>query len=143
MDTTGIRGNVGAYVPAQRLQAERAAQAAQSRADRLSSESAQARSEARRLSVRADRLSEQAVQAREEASGVRRRGDASSSVDQVGRALPGEVPQNLRADVPPLTVETPRPSESLPARISTLNLYLSVAGELPAAPAAGRLDVVV
>ena len=140
MDSTGIRGSVGAYVPAQRLQAERAAQAAQNRADRLSSESAQARSEARRLSVRADRLSEQAVQAREEAGTVRRRGGESSNVDRVGRELPGEVPQRLRADAPPLATETPRPSESLPARISTLNLYLTVAGETP--PAAGRLDAV-
>lgn len=62
MAVPGISSS-GAYVPTQRLLAERAAAAAQSRADRLAGESEQARNEARRLDQQAQRLDQASDQA--------------------------------------------------------------------------------
>ncbi|WP_342129513.1 hypothetical protein [Hydrogenophaga sp. OTU3427] len=133
MDVAGI-ARVGAYVPAQRLQAERAAAAAQSRADRLALESDQARSEAEGLLQRADRLSEASAQARGQADSARRAGrDTPATSQAVGQALQDELPTALRASAPPLArdaglgPQTPAPG-NLTERIASLNLYASVAG---------------
>lgn len=87
MAVSGIPGS-GAYVPTQRLQAERAAAAAQSRADRLAGESEQARGEARRLDQQAQRLDQASDQARGEAVQARKDAGGSAGSDTVGRQAP-------------------------------------------------------
>ena len=85
--------SVGAYVPAQRVQAERAAAQAEGRAQRLAAESQQARSQADRLNQRADRLREASGQAQNEANNARRSGEASPAVFQVGQPATAAVPR--------------------------------------------------
>ena len=130
--------NVGAYVPVQRVQAERAAAQAEGRAQRLAAESAQARSQANQLNQRADRLREASGQAQNEASKARRSGDTSPSVAQVGRSATAEVPAELRAPEP----ATPRAGVAGPSSVaesvSSINRYLQVGG---AAPASTTLNV--
>lgn len=147
MDVAGI-ARVGAYVPAQRLQAERAAAAAQSRADRLAAESQLARNEAQGLLERADRLSEASAQAQGQAENARRSGSESPASSQVGSPLKADVPTALRATAPPLTQpvalgpRSPAPVD-LPERIATVNLYLSVGnGGAAGGTAPPRLDAV-
>lgn len=87
MAVSGISSS-GAYVPTQRLLAERAAAAAQSRADRLAGESEQARNEARRLDQQAQRLDQASDQARGEAVQARKDAGGSAGSDTVGRQAP-------------------------------------------------------
>ena len=118
--------SVGAYVPAQRVQAERAAAQAEGRAQRLAAESQQARSRADRLNQRADRLREASGQAQNEAIAARRSGEASPAVSQLGQPATAAVPSELRAPEPtPQRAGVAGPS-SVADSVSSINRYLQV-----------------
>lgn len=130
--------SVGAYVPVQRLQAERAAAQAEGRAQRLARESDQARGQADQLLQRADRLREASGQASNEASNARRSTEASPAVNQVGRPTAAAVPTALRAPEPaPPRTGVAGPT-SVGEGVAGINRYLQVAAP---ADASATLDV--
>ena len=98
---SSVGASVGAYVPVQRLQAERAAAQAEGRAQRLAAESQQARNQADGLLQRADRLRSASAQAQSDASNARQSGQNSPSVAQVGQPVAAAVPKELRQPDPP------------------------------------------
>jgi hypothetical protein len=129
--------SVGAYVPVQRVQAERAAAQAEGRAQRLAAESQQARNQANQLNQRADRLREASGQAQNEASNARRSGESSPAVSQVGRPVAAALPSELRTPEPaPVRTGVAGPA-SVAESVSSINRYLQVgAPNAPAAPGA-------
>ena len=131
MDALALRS--GAFVPAQRLLAERAAQAAQRRADNLSAESQQARGEARRLNAQADRLEQQAVQSRRDADGARRQGDRAEPTTRVGATPEADNP------LPSAQVRDDAARPALPYRAE--RLYRSLAEDRLSDRVATRLDL--
>lgn len=127
--------SVGAYVPAQRVQAERAAAQAEGRAQRLAADSQQARSQANQLSARADRLNEASGQAQNEANSARRAGETLPQVTQVGRPVAAALPAELRVAEPaPVRIGASGPA-SVGESVERIARYLSVAG--PTTPLAG------
>ena len=120
--------SVGAYVPVQRVQAERAAAQAEGRAQRLAAESQQARNQADQLYQRADRLREASGQAQNDASNARRSGASSAAVSQVGRPVAASVPNELRTPEPaPVRTGVAGPA-SVAESVSSINRYLQVGG---------------
>jgi hypothetical protein len=120
--------SVGAYVPVQRVQAERAAAQSEGRAQRLAAESQQARSQANQLNQRADRLREASGQAQNEASNARRSGESSPTVSQVGRPVAASVPNELRTPEPPPVRTGVAGPASVAESVSSINRYLQVGG---------------
>lgn len=126
--------SVGAYVPVQRVQAERAAAQAEGRAQRLAAESQQARGQADRLNQRADRLREASGQAQNEAASARRSGDAAPAVSQVGQPVAVAVPSELSAPAPaPVRTGVLGPS-TVADSLSSINRYLQVGGAATPSP---------
>lgn len=126
--------SVGAYVPAQRVQAERAAAQAEGRAQRLAAESQQARGQADRLSQRADRLREASGQAQNEANNARRSGEGSPPVSQVGQPATAAVPSELRAPEPTAQRAGVAGPSSVTDSVSSINRYLQVGGAAQPSP---------
>lgn len=138
---SSVAASVGAFVPVQRLQAERAAAQAEGRAQRLAAESQQARSQADVLLQRADRLREASGQAQNEAVNARRAGDASPAVAEVGQALDASLPAALR-ETSPLPSFPPNSSRtalsgpaSVPENVAFINRYLQAGSPAPGAAA--------
>jgi hypothetical protein len=133
--------SVGAYVPVQRVQAERAAAQAEGRAQRLAAESQQARSQADQLNQRADSLREASGQARNEAANARRSGDASPTVAQVGRPTAASVPSELRTPEPAPVRAGVAGAATVAESVSSINRYLQVGAPAVAAAPGATLDV--
>lgn len=136
---SSVGASVGAFVPVQRVQAERAAAQAEGRAQRLAAESRQARSQADDLMQRADRLREASGQARSEAANARKAGDRAPAVAEVGQALDAALPASLRETRP---LPTLPPSfgrtdlagpASVPENVAFINRYLQGGGTTPGA----------
>ena len=133
MATAGIGpGSVGVFVPLQRLQAERDAQAASARAEQLQRQSNDARRDADRLQQRSIQLNAAAQGERAQESLARQRVERTPATQNVGQSPgstvdPGQVLDqavNQRAAAAG-AVSPAAPTSPL---VQSLNLYTTIAG---------------